>query len=141
MVGIGGELSDLGGILEEVAAARGLTVTLAAEIMWSHEAFARSDQAAFAEAGVPSILVSEGFHWTSTSVAEAAHRMWLWFESRYHTPTDDLEQPLDFDAAVQHSDVVLGLTWSVADHPRAPRWKPGSPFAYRRLLSLADETD
>jgi len=141
VVGVGGELSDLGRTLERTSAARGLTVTPASEIMWSHEAFARSDQAAFAEVGVPSILVSEGFHWNSTPFAQAVHQVLLWFETRYHTPSDDLEQPLDFNAAAQHGDVVLDLTWAVADHPRAPQWKPGSPFAYERLLSLAEERD
>ena len=141
VVGIGGELSDLGRILEDVAAGRGLTVTPAAEIMWSHEAFARSDQAAFAETGVPSILVSEGFRWTSTSFAPAVRQMRRWFETRYHTPFDDLDQPLDFEAAKQHCDVQLDLIRTIANDRREPQWKPGSSYAYQRLLSIAGGDD
>ena len=141
VVGIGGELSDLGRILDETADALGLAVTPTTEIMWSHAAFARSDQAAFAEAGVPSILVSEGFRWPGTPFAEAVHRMWLWFETRYHTPFDDLDQPLDFDASRRHCGVTLAFIWAVADRRTAPQWKPGSSFAYRRLLSMAEHHD
>jgi Peptidase family M28 len=138
MVGIGGELSDLGELLERSVKPLGLEVTMADDVMWGHEAFARSDQSAFAEAGVPSILVNEGFVWHSTSVAEAAHRMWLWFETRYHTPADDLHQPLDFDVARRHCRAILSLVWVVADSSRAPEWRAGSPYAYERLLSKAE---
>jgi hypothetical protein len=141
VVGIGGELSDLGRILEGTAGALGLMVTPTNEIMWSHEAFARSEQAAFAEAGVPSILVSEGFRWSETPFAEAVHRMWLWFETRYHTPFDDLEQPLDFEASRRHCGVTLAFVCAVADRRTAPQWKPGSSFAYQRLLSMAGQDD
>ena len=141
VVGIGGELSDLGKMLERTAADKGLSVTPAKEIMWAHEAFARSDQAAFAEAGVPSILISEGFHWSDSPVAEAAHRMWLWFETRYHTPHDDLDQPLDFAASRQHCDLVFAFILAVADHREPPQWVPGSSFAYQRLLSVAEQHD
>ncbi|MEX1310974.1 MAG: M20/M25/M40 family metallo-hydrolase [Candidatus Sulfomarinibacteraceae bacterium] len=141
VVGIGGELSDLGRILDETADALGLAVTPTTEIMWSHAAFARSDQAAFAEAGVPSILISEGFRWPGTPFAEAVHRMWLWFETRYHTPFDDLDQPLDLDASRRHCGVTLAFIWAVADRRTAPQWKPGSSFAYQRLLSMAEHRD
>lgn len=141
VVGIGGELSDLGRFLEETAGALGLAVTPSSEIMWNHEAFTRSDQAAFAEAGVPSILVSEGFRWSQTPFSEAVHRMWLWFETRYHTPFDDLDQPLDFEASRRHCGLTLAFVYAVADRRAAPQWKPGSSFAYQRLLSMAGQDD
>ena len=68
VIGIGGELSDLGELLERAVKPLGFEVTAADDVMWGHEAFARSDQAAFAEAGVPSILINEGFNWPSTGV-------------------------------------------------------------------------
>jgi Zn-dependent M28 family amino/carboxypeptidase len=139
LVGIGGELSDLGRALERAAGSVGFSVTPAESVMWSHEAFQRSDQAAFAEVGVPSLLVNEGFRWTESSVAEATHRMWRWFETRYHTPADDLDQALDFAAARDHCRVVLALIWGVADSKNMPQWNPGTPYAYTRLLSLADQ--
>jgi Zn-dependent M28 family amino/carboxypeptidase len=109
--------------------------------MWNHEAFTRSDQAAFAEAGVPSILVSEGLRWSETPFSEAVHRMWLWFETRYHTPFDDLDQPLDFEASRRHCGLTLAFVYAVADRRTAPQWRPGSSFAYQRLLSMAGQDD
>lgn len=137
VVGIGGELSDLGGLLEDAVRPLGLEVTPVGEVMWSHEAFARSDQAAFAEAGVPSILVVEGLSWRHASRDEARRRLGTWFETRYHDPADDLQQPLDLEASRQHCQAVLALVWTTAEVRDAPQWHPGVPYAYERLLSLA----
>ncbi len=137
VVGIGGELSDLGELLGQAARPLGLEVAATDDTMWGHEAFVRSDQSAFADRGVPSILVSEGLRWRSTEVDEAAWRMATWFATRYHTPKDDLEQPLDFEASRQLCQAILALVLVVADAPRAPEWRPGVPYAYERLLSLA----
>ena len=137
VVGIGGELSSLGGLLEDAVRPLGLEVTPVGEVMWSHEAFARSDQAAFAEAGVPSILVVEGLSWRHAGRDEARRRLATWFETRYHSPADDLKQSLDLEASRQHCQAVLALVWATAQTRDAPRWNPGVPYAYERLLSLA----
>ena len=57
----------------------------------------------------------------------------------YHSPGDDLRQPLDFEAASLHCAVVLEMVETVADATVAPQWRPGVPYAYRRLLRLAGE--
>ena len=137
VVGIGGELSDLGGLLKDAVRPLGLEVTPGDEVMWSHEAFARSDQAAFAEAGVPSILVVEGLGWRHAGRDEARRRLGIWFETRYHGPGDDLQQPMELEASRQHCRAVLALIWTVAQARDAPQWHPGVPYAYQRLLSLA----
>ena len=62
-----------------------------------------------------------------------------WFTTRYHSPSDDLEQPLDFLASRDHLALITALVVAVADTDRAPEWKPGVPYAYRRLLTLAEE--
>jgi hypothetical protein len=108
-------------------------------VMGGHAAFARSDQAVFADMGVPSILVNEGFRWRETRPDDAMHRTWEWLEAVYHTPMDDLSQPLDFDASRQHDALLAALVLSVADGTTAPQWRPGVSYAYRRLLTLAEE--
>lgn len=139
VIGIGAELSSLGEALQRAVKPLGLATTPAESIMWSHEAFARSDQAAFAEAGVPAILVNEGLDWADSTESEAARRLWWWFETRYHSPADDLSQPLDFEVARRHCRAVMALIWLVAESPKAPSWKPGTPYAYQRLLSVAEQ--
>ncbi len=65
VIGIGAELSELGGMLESAARELGVEVGHAEGVVAGHEAYMRSDQAAFAAAGVPAILVNEGFRWRS----------------------------------------------------------------------------
>jgi len=101
----------------------------------------RSDQVAFAEAGVPSILLNEGFSWRGVSQAEAIDRSIRWMTERYHTPFDDLSQPLDLDAAAEHASLILELVIGTAESPRAPAWHPGVRYAYQRLLTLAGALD
>ena len=140
VIGIGGELSDLGEMLAGAARALGLELGGAQELTVGHEAYVRSDQAAFAAAGVPAILVNEGFRWQRSTREEAVGQTVAWLAEVYHTPADDLAQPLDFTASRQHCGVVLALLLAVADSPLAPQWRPGVPHAYQRLLSIADES-
>jgi hypothetical protein len=140
VIGIGAELSDLGGMLESAARELGVEVGQVEGVVAGHEAYMRSEQAAFAAAGVPAILVNEGFRWRSTTPESALRQTVEWLAGVYHSPADDLEQPLDFAASRQHCGVVLALLLTVADSPVEPQWRPGVPYAYQRLLSLADET-
>ncbi len=139
VVGVGADLSDLGTMLERAAAARGLAVGKPAELAHGRQAFERSDQAVFAEAGIPAILVNEGLDWRTTPREAAVAKTLRWFAARYHSPFDDLSQPLDFEAAREHLAVIVTLTGMVADASLAPEWRPGVPYAYRRLLTLAEE--
>ena len=141
VVGIGGELSDLGSMLSDATRGLGVEVSRPDEFAWGHEAYARSDQAAFAAVGVPAILVSEGFSWHRTSREEAIARATQWLTTVYHSPADDVEQPLDFAASAQHLGIVLALVLTVADSPAPPEWHPGVRYAYQRALSLANERD
>jgi Zn-dependent M28 family amino/carboxypeptidase len=139
VVGIGAELSDLGAMLERTAALSGLGVSSPKELVLGQEVFARSEQAVFAEAGIPSLLVTEGLNWSTTSGEQALERVLAWMSGRYHTPHDDLAQPLHFGAARNHAALLLAVVVSVADAPLAPQWRPGVPYAYERLLRLAAE--
>ena len=139
VVGVGADLSDLGTMLERAAAARGLAVGKPAELAHGRQAFERSDQAVFAEAGIPAILVNEGLDWRTTPREAAVAKTLRWFAARYHSPFDDLSQPLDFEAAREHLAVIVTLTGMVADASLAPEWRPGAPYAYQRLLTLAEE--
>jgi hypothetical protein len=56
---------------------------------------------------------------------------------RYHSPSDDLDQPIDYSAAALHCNAVLELVVAVADDPQMPTWYPWAPYAYERLLSIA----
>lgn len=139
LVAIGGGLSDLAARLEWAIKPLGLTVSRPPDAIWNHAAYARGDQLAFAEAGVPSVLVLEGFDWPGRSREDAIAAALAWMSDRYHSPRDDLEQPLDFDAAAVHCNAILSFVEQLASSPTEPEWHPGSPYAYERLLSLASD--
>ena len=67
---IGGELSDLGGMLDGRCRRRALRVTRPSEIMSATRPSPDPTRSRFAEAGVPSILVSEGFDWRTPAGSE-----------------------------------------------------------------------
>ena len=133
VIGIGADLSTLGATLQTVAEDLGLSVARPPDVFEHSQWFACSDQEAFARAGVPAILINEGFAAEHHDSDEALAWMIRWGRDVYHSPADDLSQPIDWTAAAQHASVVLELVRAIADDPTPPRWLPGSP--YRRAPS------
>lgn len=137
LIGVGAELSTLGASLGRVAAVLDLELAQAPEVFLDSESFARSDQQAFAERGVPSLLVNEGFSWHGRSRDEAILSTLRWLAEIYHSPADDLHQPLDWAAAARHAGILAALVYAVADELEEPSWHPRVRYAYERLLSQA----
>jgi hypothetical protein len=51
-----------------------------------------------------------------------------WRAERYHSPRDDLAQPVDKEAAVEFNRVYLRLLEAVANRPTRPAWNTDSFF-------------
>ncbi len=89
--------------------------------------FIRSDQVNFVAQGIPALAFK--FGWTPDSPEMKMFNDWV--KTRYHQPSDDLEQPID-KAAAAHFDALLGqLATRVADAPARPAWYPESSFAHQ----------
>ena len=58
-----------------------------------------------------------------------------WLHERYHAPSDDLNQPVDLEAAGKFETLVEGLAVKVADDQQKPEWKSDSFF--RRFATQA----
>ena len=119
---LGLDESDLGDRVREVAAARGLGVK--ADPQPERNRFTRSDQYSFIREGIPALAMKVGFEPGSPEAAIDA----AWTRERYHLPSDDLQQPIDFEAAVTFTRFVEALSAAVANHPGRPQWKPTSFF-------------
>jgi Zn-dependent M28 family amino/carboxypeptidase len=139
VIGIGAEYSTLGEHLELVAENLNLQATPLPTEFLAFESFTRSDQVAFAKAGIPSLLIAEGLCYQNTSRTEGLQRMIEWMQHIYHSPFDDLNQPLNFQAARQHCQVIFAFCHPLADGAFYPDWKPGTPFITARLRSLAEK--
>lgn len=82
----------------------------------------RSDQWSFIQAGIPAINFVFGF--APGSDSERIYRQW--YREGYHTPKDDLQQKIDWDAAAKFNTFFYGLVEKVANGTAAPAWKPDS---------------
>lgn len=139
VIGIGAELSTLGEKLQAVAGQLGLSVSPLPPEFLQSESFNRSDQIAFAQAGIPSILILEGLNYRNTSREEGLKRMLDWNEHIYHSPFDDLNQPMNFLAAGQHTRFLFAYCYALVANSAAPEWRPGVPYIHTRLQTQAEK--
>ena len=114
--------SDVGDRFTAAAEAAGLLVQDDPEPQRNH--FIRSDQYSFVKRGVPSLFLEIG----ATPGTPEARALKDWTRQRYHQPSDDLQQPLDLEAAAGFTRLLFDFTRAVANEDEAPRWKSGSFF-------------
>jgi Zn-dependent M28 family amino/carboxypeptidase len=113
--------SDLGDRVAQVAADQGLRVQ--ADPAPLHNVFIRSDQYSFVRHGIPSVMID-------VAPTDATEQQTLkdWRANRYHAPSDDANQPVDFATAAGYEEVIRALTITVANDPVRPAWKEDSFF-------------
>jgi hypothetical protein len=138
-VGVGSEFSTLDGYLLKAAEALGVKTGGIPPQFKQDESFSQSDQFAFAQAGIPSILVLEEPDYKNLSKEEGLEKLIYWMENIYHTPFDDANQDINYKAVMQHVKLLAALLQEVADSDKAPEWKEGSPFLNARLQSIAEK--
>jgi Zn-dependent M28 family amino/carboxypeptidase len=124
----GTESSDMGDVAREVA--KEMNVELSPDPFPEEVVFVRSDQYPFVRRGIPALYVDPGFKPVDTSVELAKlHKEWL--RTRYHSPSDDLKQPIDYRAALLLTEFDFRIGLAIANRPERPRWKPGDYFGER----------
>ena len=86
--------------------------------------FIRSDQYSFIRRGIPALAFKFGYEYGG---ADEKTRL-AWVRDRYHQPSDDLNQPVDLEAAAKFNRVIMALLRRVADDPARPTWNADSFF-------------
>ena len=86
--------------------------------------FIRSDQYNFVRRGIPSVMIAFGNE--KGSPEAAIEKKWL--TERYHAPSDDLDQPVDKQAAAKFNVLLEDLIERIANADARPAWKPNSFF-------------
>jgi Zn-dependent M28 family amino/carboxypeptidase len=119
----GQEESSLGADAAAVAKAQGLEMI--ADPLPERNVFIRTDQYSFVRQGVPALVFKFGFAKNTPQFA-IEHD---WRANRYHSPSDDLAQPMLKDEAVKLDAFVAALAVKVADTDARPHFLPGSIFA------------
>lgn len=119
----GQDESSLGDDLRAAAAPLGIAVT--ADPMPDRNSFTRADQYSFVREGVPALFPKFGFV-KGTPQFEMERQ---WRSTRYHSPSDDLSQPILKDEAMKLNALSAAVLRRIADADVRPRWVAGSIFA------------
>jgi hypothetical protein len=51
-----------------------------------------------------------------------------WRKERYHAPSDDLAQPIDFESAAKFNETYFQIIEAVANRSERPHWNSNSFF-------------
>ena len=123
IVAYGGEHSTLGE--EARLAVSRLGLTLVPDPSPEENIFVRSDQYSFVRHGVPALFL------VGRSGGEAEEKLKTWRRTIYHTPQDDLTQPMDFESLAKFARANYLVGYLVANRTRRPAWNAGDFFGER----------
>lgn len=119
---VGYDQSSLGKDAAAVSAAMKLPIV--PDPFPDRNVFIRSDQYAFIREGIPSLFFKYGFK-AGTPEAETEK---AWRANIYHSPFDDLNQPVMPAESAKLNDYVTAVTLRVANNPARPSWNADSFF-------------
>ena len=125
VVVLGAEHSTMGN--EVTAAAKQIGYELTPDPMPEEVMFIRSDQYSFVLQGVPAVDVTDGIKATDPKV-NGLEVIKKWLTTRYHTPLDNMDQPMDFDSAAKGAVMNFLVGYEVAEHSDIPEWNKGDFF-------------
>lgn len=119
---IGYEESSLGADAQAVGKEMGLPIV--PDPFPNRNVFIRSDQYSFIKEGIPALFLKYGFA-AGTPEAEVEK---AWRANIYHSPQDDLNQPVLKAEAVKLNDYLTALTRRIANNGDRPVWNAASYF-------------
>jgi len=135
IIGLGSEYSDLNKTLLKVASANNISVSQIPPAFEQIESFYKSDQLSFAQSGIPAINIVDAPDYESYSDQEAIRKVRDYFINIYHSPFDDLNQELNYEAMLQHAKILFDFCIEIANNDKEPEWNNDSPFLNIRLRS------
>jgi len=121
----GGEHSSLGPIAARAARAVGLSPV--PDPAPEEVVFIRSDQFQFVRQGVPAVYpVLSGAR--DVAPGDSLSPMQRWRRTIYHTPQDDMSQPMDMESGAKFMRMQFLLGLEVANTTARPAWNRGDFF-------------
>jgi hypothetical protein len=125
VVPLGAEHSSLMGVVRREAARFGLKTS--PDPMPEQIFFIRSDQYSFVRQGIPSVFTGAGFRAVDPGI-DGRKLVEHWIAKYYHSPFDDMNQPLDFKPAVKLMKLNFAIGYDVANAAHRPTWNSGDFF-------------
>jgi Zn-dependent M28 family amino/carboxypeptidase len=120
VIAFGADRSTIGEAVKHAGARVG--VGLSGDPLPEEGLFTRSDHYRFVEQGIPAVFLMTGFQ----NGGEKAFTTFL--KTNYHHPGDDLNQPIDYQAAAKFALVNYEIARELANAPARPVWKKGDFF-------------
>jgi hypothetical protein len=77
--------------------------------------------------GVPAVDVTDGVKSTDPKV-NGLDVVKKWLVTRYHTPLDNMDQPIDFESTAKGSLMNFLIGYDVAQRNGVPEWNKGDFF-------------
>ena len=124
---LGAERSSLKGVVEAVAGAMNLSVSV--DSRPEQGSFYRSDHFPFAKVGVPSISLKEGNDYVGHTKEWGEEQFKAYNSAHYHQPSDEMRDTWDFRGMIQQGEIALAIGRMISDMPEKPRFNPGDEFA------------
>ncbi len=132
IVAFGAEHSSLNAVVQQAAGR--LHLVSSPDPAPEQALFIRGDNYSFVKQGIPSVALSPGVKSDNPKIDPMAIAG-QWLQTRYHQPSDDMEQPgLNFDDAVKFARVVFLVGHAIADGDQRPHWNQDDFFAERYEL-------
>ncbi len=98
--------------------------------------FFRSDQLAFARAGVPAVFLNTGDRFRGRPADYGATVRAEYRSQHYHQPSDELRPGMRFDGLLQQTRVAFRIGHTLATTPGLrPAWRAGEAFGETRRAS------
>jgi Peptidase family M28 len=121
LAAIGAEHSSLSKNAERAAQRTGYE--LIPDVRPEENFFVRSDQYSFVVRGMPAVRVGNGGY-----IADEVKPL---FKGHYHTPLDNMDQPLDYAAGARAAGMIFLLGYDVAQQDQRPKWNDNDFFGKR----------
>jgi hypothetical protein len=77
--------------------------------------------------GAPAMMIGEGFKTVDPAI-DGKKVSDAWVATIYHTPKDDMRQPMNFTAAVKCTRIDLAVVFELAQQSERPAWNRGDFF-------------
>jgi len=120
VVAFGANHSTLGKLVAQAVAP--MNIKLSPDPMPEQGVFTRSDHYMFVKQGVPAVFFATGF-------ANGGAAKWgEFFEKAYHSPKDDMNQKIDWEAGARFAEANYRVTRAMADSEEPPLWIQGDFF-------------
>jgi Zn-dependent M28 family amino/carboxypeptidase len=120
VIAFGAEHSTLGPIVQRAGAR--MNVALSPDPLPQEGLFTRSDHYRFVQRGIPSVFLMTGF------AGEGQQRFTEFLRTNYHSPRDDISQPINWQAGARFAQINYLIASEIANAPEAPRWYRDSFF-------------